>query len=103
MRISGASSCQCTMGCQSMARTHTVKQGEHLSSIAHDNGFIDFRTMLDHPNNATLKADRDAQVLAQGDKVFIRDRTDKSIQRPTDSRQRVCGDCKSIVPSPQVA
>jgi len=69
-----------------MAKTHTVKQGEHLSSIAHDNGFIDFHTILDHPNNATLKADRDPHVLAPGDKVFVPDRTEKTIQRPTDNR-----------------
>jgi hypothetical protein len=60
-----------------MSKTHVVKDGEHLSGIAAQHGFGDFHTILDHPQNAELKARRDPHVLFPGDQVFIPDRTDK--------------------------
>jgi hypothetical protein len=66
-----------------MAKTHIVKQGEHLSGIAAENGFGDFHVIWDHPSNAALKAKRDPHVLFPGDKLFIPDRQEKTEQRPT--------------------
>jgi hypothetical protein len=56
-----------------MATTHIVDEGEHLSGIAADNGFSDFHTIWDHPQNADLKAIRDPHVLFPGDELFIPD------------------------------
>lgn len=66
-----------------MATTHIVKQDEHLSGIAARFGFADFHIVLDHPNNAALRAKRDPHVLFPGDKVFIPDRVEKVEQGPT--------------------
>jgi len=60
-----------------MSKTHVVKEGEHLSGIAAQHGFGDFHTLLDHPQNAELKARRDPHVLFPGDQVFIPDRAEK--------------------------
>jgi hypothetical protein len=69
-----------------MSKTHIVKQGEHLSSIAQDNGFANFHTIFDHPNNADLKAKRDPHVLFPGDQLFIPDRQLKTEQGATTLR-----------------
>lgn len=66
-----------------MGKTHIVKQGEHLSDIAKQNGFRDFHTIWDDGNNAELRATRDPHVLFPGDKLFIPDRTPKTEDRPT--------------------
>ena len=66
-----------------MAKIHIVKQDEHLSGIAAENGFGDFHIILDHPRNAALKARRDPHVLFPGDEVFIPDRTEKTEQGVT--------------------
>jgi hypothetical protein len=71
-----------------MAKTHTVKQGETLSSIALENGFRDFHTIFDHPENAELKALRDPHVLFPGDRLFIPDFTQKTVSRPVDNLHR---------------
>lgn len=56
-----------------MAKTHIVKQGETLSSIALANGFLTFKTIFEHPANAALRANRDPHVLFPGDEVFVPD------------------------------
>jgi hypothetical protein len=61
-----------------LAKTHIVEQGEHLSSIARLNGFQNFHSIWDHPNNAALKAKRDPHVLVPGDRLFIPDREQKT-------------------------
>ena len=71
-----------------MAKTHTVKQGETLSSIALENGFRDFHSIFDHPRNAALKANRDPHVLFPGDQLFIPDRTPKNESRSVDATHR---------------
>jgi N-acetylmuramoyl-L-alanine amidase len=66
---------------------HTVEQGEHLSKIAKDNGFTDFRTIWDHPQNAELKKLRqNPNVLAPGDEIFIPDKGEKSESGATEKR-----------------
>lgn len=71
-----------------MSKTRRVKQGEHLSGIAAQEGFANFHTIFDHGNNADLKSKRDPHVLFPGDKVFIPDRGDRNEPRATDSAHR---------------
>lgn len=66
-----------------MSQIHIVQQGEHLSGIAQSNGFRNFHTIWDDPNNAALRARRDPHVLLPGDKLFIPDHQDKTENRPT--------------------
>jgi hypothetical protein len=63
---------------------HTVQQGDHISSIAEQYGFADYRTIWDHGDNASLKQDRpNPNVLFPGDAVTIPDRLDKKELRAT--------------------
>jgi hypothetical protein len=70
-----------------MAKTHVVEPGDTLSSIAAANGFADFRTLLDLPENAALKDKRkNAQILFPGDEVFIPDREEREESAATGAR-----------------
>jgi N-acetylmuramoyl-L-alanine amidase len=61
-----------------VGRTHTVKQGEYLSRIAHENGFANWRTIYDHPQNAGLRDKRpNPNVLLPGDLIYIPDKIEK--------------------------
>lgn len=68
-----------------MSKTRTVQDGEHLSGIAAEEGFGNFHTIFDHPENADLKNNRDAHVLFPGDQVFVPDRQDRDESRSTDA------------------
>ncbi len=68
-----------------MAKTHVVKQGEHGSQIALDNGFPNAKTVLDDGSNAGLKAKRDLHVLSPGDVLTIPDFQKKQVDRETDA------------------
>lgn len=58
---------------------HTVKQGEHATSIARQHGFFSFRTIWDNPSNAALRQKRkNPNVLLPGDVIVIPDRKDKT-------------------------
>jgi N-acetylmuramoyl-L-alanine amidase len=59
-----------------MSRERLVQQGDHLSKIAAEEGFADFHTILDHPDNADTSAKRDPHVLFPGDLLAIPDRED---------------------------
>ena len=61
-----------------MSKTHVIEQGEHLSGIAAQNGFRNFETIWNDPNNADLRKLRDPHVLFPGDKLFIPDRAAKN-------------------------
>lgn len=61
-----------------MARTHTVKQGEHISNIADKYGFLDYLIIWDHAKNADLKKQRNPNVLLPGDQIFIPDKKPKT-------------------------
>jgi N-acetylmuramoyl-L-alanine amidase len=67
-----------------MPTNHQVKQGEHISCIAKQNGFSHFRSIWDRPENAALKKLRndDPHVLFPGDVLFIPDRQDKKVPVP---------------------
>lgn len=70
-----------------MSLYHTVKQGEHLSRLAEQYGFSDYRTIWNHPENAELKQKRqDPNVLYPGDTLSIPDRELREELRPTDKR-----------------
>jgi N-acetylmuramoyl-L-alanine amidase len=70
-----------------MSSYHVIRQGEHLSKIASDNGFSDIRTIWDHPENAELKEKRqNPNVLYPGDRVFIPDMETKVESGATEQR-----------------
>ena len=69
--------------------THTVVQGEYISLLASRYGFVDYRTIWDHPKNAKLKSLRkNPSVLHPGDQVFIPAHESKEEARPTDQLHR---------------
>jgi hypothetical protein len=72
-----------------MATYHTVKQGEHLSRIAKQYGFVDYQTVWDQAENAVLKQQRqNPNVLFPGDRLFIPDRQGKTAASRTEQRHR---------------
>ncbi len=66
-----------------MPQTHTVQQGDHLTSIAARYGFYNRNIIWDHPANAELKENRNPNILLPGDQLFIPDKTAKTECRPT--------------------
>ncbi len=68
-----------------MSETHVVQQGEHMSRIAANEGFANFHTIFDHPENADLAAKRDPHVLFPGDQVLVPDRQDRNESEDTDA------------------
>lgn len=70
-------------------KTHTVKAGECMLSIATDNGFY-WETLWDHPRNAKLRQKRaDPFQLVEGDAVFIPDVQERSLHGSTGNRHTV--------------
>jgi len=67
-----------------MTTRHTVKQGEHLSSIAARYGFSDYQAIWSYPENAELRKQRkDPHVLAPGDVVVVPEPRRKTVTKPT--------------------
>lgn len=72
-----------------MARTHIVKQGECLSSIAKHDKFADWRLLYNHPQNVAFKRDRpNPNLICPGDKLFIPDKECKEVRGETDLRHK---------------
>ena len=70
-----------------MASYYSVRQGDHLSSIAKVFGFSDYQTIWDDPNNAALKQQRqNPNVLLPGDSLYIPDRQQRVESRSTDQK-----------------
>lgn len=68
---------------------YQAKQGDCFSSLAKQFGFVDYRTIFDHPQNADLKSLRqNPNILYPGDQVFIPDNNPKQISRPVDQKHR---------------
>lgn len=68
---------------------HIVKQGEHLSGIADQYGFSDYKPIWNHSANAALKALRkNPNVLYPGDQLQIPDGDEKHYTRGVDQRHR---------------
>jgi hypothetical protein len=67
---------------------YTVQQGDCMSSIAYENGFL-WKTLWNLPENAALKAKRkNPNVLLAGDIVYIPDLRVKQEPRPTDAQHQ---------------
>lgn len=67
-----------------MSISHTVQQGEHISRIAKQYGYRDYRIIWDAPENADLRKERDnPNVLYPGDTLVIPDKEEKKEQRAT--------------------
>jgi hypothetical protein len=61
-----------------MSESHVVKQGEHLSRIAEQCGFVDYATIWNYPANSELKQKRKTpHVLHPGDTLVIPDSEQK--------------------------
>lgn len=70
-----------------MAGYYTIQQGDYLSKIASINGFANYHTIWDHPNNAALKKKRqDPNVLFPGDKLFIPEKEERKESSITGKR-----------------
>lgn len=70
-----------------MSHYHTVRQGEHLSSIAKMHGFDDYKLLWDRGENSGLQQKRqNPNVLFQGDQVFIPDKIIKDCACSTDKQ-----------------
>jgi|HubBroStandDraft_4_1064222.scaffolds.fasta_scaffold03438_3 hypothetical protein len=76
---------------------YTVKQGDHLSKIAKDNGFTDYTVIWDHPNNSDLKKQRqNPNILLPGDQLFIPDMEQKQESGATDKKHTFTVDKKTL-------
>jgi hypothetical protein len=70
-----------------MADYYTVEEGDHISKIAKVSGFLDYKIIWNHPNNADLKNLRkNPNVLFPGDQVFIPDMEERIESGNTDKR-----------------
>ena len=68
---------------------YTVKQGDHISSIAKAYGFTDWETIWNDGNNAGLKQLRkNPNVLYPGDQVYIPEKELRVEPRPTEKRHK---------------
>lgn len=64
---------------------YTIRQGDHLSSLAAKWGFADFKTIWEHPGNADLRGIRkNPHVLYPGDKLFVPDKESRIEDAATD-------------------
>ena len=67
-----------------MAAIHKVRQGEHISSIAEQYGFPDWRVIWEGGQNAALRERRvNPDVLYPGDEIVIPDKRIKEEPVPT--------------------
>lgn len=81
-----------------MSSSHTVIQGECLSSIARRYGFASHAVLWDHPGNAGLKKLRmNPNVLFPGDSVFIPSRVLKAEAAETDVSHRFVLETEKLV------
>ena len=70
-------------------KTHTVKPGDCVLSIATANGHF-WETLWDHPRNAALRKQRqDPFQLVEGDRVFVPDIREKTLRGSTGNRHTV--------------
>jgi hypothetical protein len=71
-------------------KTHIVKQGECLSSIAHRHGFKSAHLLYEHPDNEAFRKKRpDPAVIFPGDEVKIPDRRPRTLALETGKTHRI--------------
>lgn len=64
--------------------SHIVQEGDHLTGLAVQFGFLDFNTIWNDPANADLKNKRkDPHILLPGDVLTIPDKRDKNVSIET--------------------
>lgn len=70
-----------------MAGWHTVAQGECLSNLAARHHLASWRTIYDHPENASFRASHpNPNVIYPGDRVYIPDLEVVHRDKPTDQK-----------------
>lgn len=62
---------------------HSVRQGEHIASIAAHYGFGNPDSIWMHPDNAELRRMRHPNTLLPGDEVSVPDLEVKTVRKPT--------------------
>ena len=68
---------------------YQVVQGDHLAGIAARFGFVDYRSIWDHPENSALKKKRiNPNILYPGDRLFVPTREHKEHAGATARRHR---------------
>jgi putative peptidoglycan binding protein len=68
-----------------MSKIHVVNQGDHLPNIAEQHGFVDWRTIYDHPSNADFRTYRsNPHVLLPGDRICIPEKPIKTVDCAVD-------------------
>jgi N-acetylmuramoyl-L-alanine amidase len=68
---------------------HIVQQGEYLSQIARQHGFVSYLSIWDHPQNGELKKKRkNPNVLLPGDRLFVPERERKEESAATEQKHR---------------
>lgn len=68
---------------------HVVRPGECLTMIARQYGFLDYRTVYEHPDNEALRQKRpNPNILFPGDVVAIPERKVKTASVPTGQEHR---------------
>lgn len=63
--------------------SYTVKQGDHIASIAADAGFLSWKTIWEDGKNSAIKGKRNPNVLYPGDKLEIPERQKREESAPT--------------------
>jgi N-acetylmuramoyl-L-alanine amidase len=72
------------------AKTHTVKQGECLSSIAHAYGFPSYKDIYNHADNADFRKMRpNPNLIYPGDEIHIPDYKEPPRSLATGKRHRI--------------
>lgn len=72
-----------------MSKTHKIRQGECLSSIAKSYGFDDWRIIYNDPENADFKAEHpNPNLIYPGEKLIIPDLSPGGVSCATNQRHR---------------
>ncbi|MBS1833705.1 MAG: hypothetical protein JST65_13390 [Acidobacteria bacterium] len=74
---------------------HPAQPGDCFDSLAKENGFYNYKTLYDHPDNAGLKGTRpNPNQLAEGDNVNIPDKRPKKVALDLDKEKKFVVDRK---------
>src|SRR5579863_5892923 len=74
---------------------HVVQPGDCFSSLAKENDYYNYRTLYDHPDNATIKGTRaNPNMLVEADVVKIPDKRQKKVALVLDGEKKFVVDRK---------